>query len=355
MNILNPSTWKDIFSIAACCFPSPTLNINRRTFRILKLLGEGGFSYVYLVQDASTGRQYALKKIRCPFGTDSLKAAMKEVDMYRMFNHPNIIRVLDTCVVQDKDGSKVVYIFMPYFKRGNIQDAINNHLVNKTHYSEREILRIFRGVCYAVRALHTYQLPDVPFTSEPEANEGAPLNTSLNGNGENEDRESGVVPYAHRDVKPGNILIADDGTPILMDFGSVSRARIEVRTRQEALTQQDLAAEHCTMPYRAPELFDVKTGSKLDEKVDIWSLGCTLYAMAYGQSPFEANMNEQGGSMALAVLNGQFRFPTSEEEDRYSRDFRALVQSILVTEANNRPDIHQVIERVDQLMETLDQ
>lgn len=48
------------------------------------------------------------------------------------------------------------------------------------------------------------------------------------------------------------------------------RARIHVETRQQALLEQDIAAEHSTMPFRAPELFDVKTGKKLDEKVDIW-------------------------------------------------------------------------------------
>lgn len=84
-------------------------------------------------------------------------------------------------------------------------------------------------------------------------------------------------------------MIADDGaTPILMDFGSAMKARIGIENRSQALTQQvcclctlcfycsysnsrqDIAAEKSTMAYRAPELFDVKTGITLDEKVDIW-------------------------------------------------------------------------------------
>lgn len=66
-------------------------------------------------------------------------------------------------------------------------------------------------------------------------------------------------------------MIADDGvTPILMDFGSTLKARIRIENRSQALHQQDVAAEHSTMTYRAPELFDVKTGNTLDEKVDIW-------------------------------------------------------------------------------------
>lgn len=61
-----------------------------------------------------------------------------------------------------------------------------------------------------------------------------------------------------------------DSQPILMDFGSLVRARIKIQTRNEALMQQDLASQHSTMPYRAPELFDVKTNVELNEKVDIW-------------------------------------------------------------------------------------
>lgn len=78
------------------------------------------------------------------------------------------------------------------------------------------------------------------------------------------------MPYAHRDIKPANVMLADDGSPVLMDFGSTVAARMYIRTRSEALTQQDLAAEQSTMTFRAPELFDVKTGMTLDEKVDIW-------------------------------------------------------------------------------------
>lgn len=49
----------------------------------VKLLGEGGFSYVYLAQDPSSDRLFALKKIRCPLGSDSVREALKEVEAYR--------------------------------------------------------------------------------------------------------------------------------------------------------------------------------------------------------------------------------------------------------------------------------
>lgn len=97
------------------------------------------------------------------------------------------------------------------------------------------------------------------------------------------------------------------------------------------------------MPYRAPELFDVKTETTLDEKVDIWSLGCTLFAMAYGQSPFEVNLNENGGSVALAVLNAQFKFPNDPE---YSQEFKDLISWMLTADPSTRPDIHEVITKL---------
>ena len=157
-------------------------------------------------------------------------------------------------------------------------------------------------------------------------------------------------------------MIADDGaTPILMDFGSTMKARINVENRSQALLQQDIAAEQSTMAYRAPELFDVKTGQTLDEKVDIWvcsfqhspktvmgltlhntilqSLGCTLYALAYSHSPFEnTQTTEQGGSIAMAVLNARYKHP----ESAYSQGLKSLIDAMLKLNPKERPDIHQV-------------
>ncbi|RRT83903.1 hypothetical protein BHE74_00002461 [Ensete ventricosum] len=90
-------------------------------------------------------------------------------------------------------------------------------------------------------------------------------------------------PYAHNDVKPGNVLITHKkGQPplaILMDFGSARPARKEIRSRSEALQLQEWASEHCSAPFRAPELWDCPSNADIDERTDIWSLGCTLYAI----------------------------------------------------------------------------
>lgn len=149
---------------------------------------------------------------------------------------------------------------------------------------------------------------------------------------------------------PSNVLLSDDGkTPVLMDFGSARPAQVDIVDRQTAMKQQDDAAENCSMPYRAPELFDVKTGTTLTEKVDVWSLGCTLFAMAYGESPFEMTVNQQGGTMALAVLNRQFYFPHAKK-DTYSRTLQDLISWMLNTDPDTRPNIDKVISAVNKVI-----
>lgn len=163
-------------------------------------------------------------------------------------------------------------------------------------------------------------------------------------------------------------MIDDDGqSPILMDLGSLAPSPIAITSRSLALAVQDTAAEHSTMPYRAPELFDVKTGSIIDTKVDIWSLGCTLYACLVGKSPFEARSEETGGSLSMCVLGGDWRFPDEKsnatkgkgkvggEGDDASKSsgsstisgpVKEIVRKCLQVEPSERPDIDELIDLI---------
>jgi serine/threonine kinase 16 len=241
------------FTNCMCCFPSnPSLKINSRSFKMLRLLGEGGFSYVYLVQDVSTSELFALKKIRCPFGQESVAQALKEVEAYKLFDHENIIGVVDY-MVDGKDkgrmgsigggeeqGQKTVYILLPYYRRGNLQDAINANLVNHTRFPERRLMVLMLGVARALKEMHQYRVRGPSLLNRTrakkvrreaeEADEEAREETEgLRMKGRRRDRQSGgdedveneplmegevarsqegvgegeLRPYSHRDIKPG--------------------------------------------------------------------------------------------------------------------------------------------------------
>ena len=406
-----------LWQLQSCfnCFPSnPSLTINGRRFKILRLLGEGGFSYVYLVQSPGDPTLYALKKIRCPFGQESVTQALKEVEAYSLFErHPNIIRAIDHSVESERGvdaGQKTVYILLPYYRRGNLQDAINANLVNHARFPEQRLMVLFLGVCRALKAMHEYRVKGAPggeqssnkarqvreeatlvdreareevtqssarrkLRDHPDDVEQEPLM-----DGEVMAAQEGVEEgerrsYAHRDIKPGNIMISDTGTqPVVMDLGSLVPSPTPITSRAVALQVQDQAAEHSTMPYRAPELFDVKTDTVVDTKVDIWSLGCTLYACLVGKSPFEARSEETGGSLSLCVLGGDWRFPdegpaearrgkqrASDANDAkrkskgeaVSEPVKDVVRACLHVEPGDRPDIGQLISMVEAVIEHL--
>eukprot|EP00128_Syssomonas_multiformis_P018134 Colp12_sorted_trinity150504_noHs@3221 len=308
-------------SLSSCCASNRIVVLNGRQLYVKQTLGEGGFSFVYLVEDARTGELFALKKMACQ-DEGQHKDAIREVELYRLFNHPNIIKVVDYCTVRANSGDpdqKDVYVLLPLFRNGSLHDAILGLQASKEHFQEEQILKIFHGICLAVQQLHKYTPAD----------------------------KDTPTPLAHRDLKPANVLLGVDDLPVLMDFGSVAKGRVEVTNRQEAMKLQDVAAERCSMPYRAPELFDVPSQCVIDERVDIWSLGCILYAMAYLQSPFETCVNEQGGSIALAVISGRVSFPKA---DIYSSELNDLITFMLVTDHRRRPTIDEVLERLNQLM-----
>ncbi|KAI1872889.1 uncharacterized protein JN550_003763 [Neoarthrinium moseri] len=392
-----------IYSFGSClnCFPgSPSLKINSRSFKILRLLGEGGFSYVYLVQDTATAELLALKKIRCPFGAESVQQAMREVEAYKTFAHcPGIIHSVDYAIASERSdpGTKTVYVLLPYYRRGNLQDIINANLVNHTRFPEKRLMVLFLGVCRALRDMHQYQAPpggermEAGNAKAGEEDVGGPKGknrrnkavSAADADDETEQARPLMVDeqvaapgerrsYSHRDIKPGNIMIEDNGSePILMDLGSIATSPIPITSRSQAIAMQDVAAEHSTMPYRAPELFEVNTGAVIDTKVDIWSLGCTLYACLVGKSPFEMRSDETGGSLSMCVLGGDWRFPdegpkgqkkgkgpaaaagAGASDEAISDSIKEVVRKCLTVEPDHRPDIDELIAMVEQVVDEL--
>jgi len=153
-------------------------------------------------------------------------------------------------------------------------------------------------------------------------------------------------PLVHNDIKPGNILLANDNKPILIDFGSVSKARHTITNRKEALYLQEQADAQCTLGYRAPELFNVDIDTVIDERTDVWSLGCTLFTMAFLAPPFETD--EMNGSVALAAKNGA-TLP-QDADTRFSKPFCQLILWTLNPDHKKRPFVKEVIDRTTQVL-----
>ena len=134
-------------------------------------------------------------------------------------------------------------------------------------------------------------------------------------------------------------MIADDGRPILMDFGSTMKARVKIENRSQALLQQDIAAEQSTMAYRAPELFDVKTGVTIDEKVDIWSLGIMAIEMIENEPPY---LDEEPlKALYLIATNGT---PTLKKPDALSRELKGFLSVCLCVDVKSRATADELLE-----------
>ncbi|XP_042379840.1 probable serine/threonine-protein kinase DDB_G0291350 isoform X2 [Zingiber officinale] len=312
--------------------------INDNRFRILRQLGEGGFAFVFLVKEVvadgnsslakkksinpshiSDDGTYAMKKVIIQT-EEQLELVKQEIRVSSLFSHPSLLPLIDHAIIPVKDGSRKheAYLLFPVHLDGTLLDLAKIMQSKKETFLTITVLHIFRQLCDGLKHMHSFD-----------------------------------PPYAHNDVKPGNVLITHrKGQPpiaILMDFGSARPARKEIRSRSEALQLQEWASEHCSAPFRAPELWDCPSHANIDERTDIWSLGCTLYAIMYGTSPFEHVLGESGGSLQLAVMNAQIKWP-SEPNPPYPESLRQFVAWMLQPQPAVRPNIEDIIIHVDKLI-----
>mmetsp|Transcript_1192 Transcript_1192/g.3339 ORF Transcript_1192/g.3339 Transcript_1192/m.3339 type:complete len:526 (-) Transcript_1192:96-1673(-) len=204
--------------------------------------------------------------------------------------------------------------------------------------------------------------------------------------------------YSHRDVKLENVLLRDrvprpDNAwlpfdPVVMDFGSAGPLTQELTSRRDTLMAVELAAQQTTLPYRPPELLDAggistlwggggdndATGTNiLDYRaVDVWSLGCTLFATMYGASPMELEFRRDDGRpritecTTLRILNPHL--PRQQPKDKNNNHQKnagrlswyqdphlildTLVQPLLQQDPAARPTLPTVLQQVQELIQT---
>ncbi|KAF9594018.1 hypothetical protein IFM89_026826 [Coptis chinensis] len=312
--------------------------INENRYRILRQLGEGGFAFVFLVQQvasdssSSVGKKlrdpslisddgrYAIKKVVIQ-SDEQLQLVKEEIRVSGLFSHANLLPLIDHAIIAVKamqgGWNHEAYLLFPVHLDGTLLDNANSLKAKKEFFSTLDVLQIFRQLCAGLKHMHSFD-----------------------------------PPYAHNDVKPGNVLIThrkrDPPLAILMDFGSARPARKEIRSRSEALQLQEWAAEHCSAPFRAPELWDCPSHADIDERTDIWSLGCTLYATMYGVSPFEFVVGESG-SLQLAIVNAQIKWPPGPNPP-YPEALHQFITWTLQPQAAVRPRIDDIIFHVDKLI-----
>ncbi|KAL4856247.1 Serine/threonine-protein kinase ENV7 [Chlorella vulgaris] len=424
--------------------------VSGRRLRVIRQLGEGGYSFVYLVKlvqgdglaaaSPGTDTLYALKRVLCG-SQEQLAEAQHEVAVMQRLRHPCLLQLLDAAVQQqatpDGGSRRVVLMLFPVYGQGNLFDFMQQqrqlwrHQLQAAQPAARAALAA-RQLCDVCAALHSMHSMDPPLAHrdikpqnvlirrsqsaasasgsagavqplEQQQHQGVPAEWSgAGGNGPELAEPAVVAVEAGAQAGSQQRLAAwqRQYEAVLMDFGSTRTALVQVRNRAEAMAvQEDAEASNlpadggaassisasfkrgslagnlfvrllllslseacgvllhhcerqCTAPYRAPELWDVASCCTLDERVDVWSLGCLLYFMVCGQSPFERSAGEAGGSLMLAVANGRLTWP-DEAAPSCPASIQQLVASCLDTDISTRPRVAEVAARAERVLASL--
>ncbi|EPY52829.1 NAK protein kinase Ppk13 [Schizosaccharomyces cryophilus OY26] len=335
------NTWNSINPLISSLLNNELIVLKDEQYKVLQLLGEGGYAFVYLVENVNSGEKFALKKIKCHSGREGVQKALIEAKFHEEFNHANLLKSIHVQLQKEVDGVQYVYIMFPFFQKGTVAQIVQSQHKKNTFIPKRIILSWSLCLLQALKYLHN--------GGEDSASEDAVDTTNLiDLQLENKPmKKKRTNSYLHGDVKPENLLLSDDmRNAVLTDFGSICRIPSIISNNSEAISFEDKASENCTMPYRAPELFHVRPGSIITEKADIWSFGCTLYTIMFGYTPFEKQVS-QGGSLALAVCNAQYSFPS---ENPYEPRLSNLVCACLQLNPEQRPYADDLIHAIKGIM-----
>ncbi|WP_067570457.1 serine/threonine-protein kinase [Nocardia acidivorans] len=249
-------------------------------YRIERLLGVGGMGEVYLARDRDLPRLVALKLLSTAVADDSEVRArfLREADTAARLAHPNIVAVYARGRTDDR-----LWMAMQYIEGTDVAAVLRDGPLRPDH-----AVRILGETAKALDHAH----------------------------------RAGVL---HRDVKPANILLAwgPDQRVFLADFG-IAKALDQT----SALTRT--GEMYASFQYASPEQFELRTD--MDQRSDVYALGCTLYHMLTGELPYP------GGSTAQLVnghLNGRIPQP-SERNPAVSPAFDAVIARALAKDRTHR-------------------
>src|SRR5919206_1662548 len=259
-------------------------------YRVEGELGRGGMARVYRGTDGVLGRPIAVKVLSPQYAQDAnfVTRFRREAQAAARLNHPNLVQVYDT---GSDDG--VHYIVMEYVEAKTLAD----YLSGGGRIMPDRATELAEAVCDALAVAHA----------------------------------QGVI---HRDVKPANIMVTRDGQVKVTDFGI---ARV---TTNETVEQT--AAVLGTASYLSPEQAQ---GGAIDQRSDLYSLGCVLYEMLTGRPPFTADSPVAVASKHVL----EQPIPPSRINADVSRELDAVVMRALAKNPDNRyqsaADMKEDLER----------
>ncbi len=251
-------------------------------YKVLQLIG-GGMANVYLARDMILDRDVAVKVLRLDFVNDHLfiKRFRREAQAATSLNHENIVNIYD---VGEDDG--IYYMVMEYVRGCTLKQYIQQHAPLSVH----EALRIMDELTGAIAHAH----------------------------------QNGVI---HRDIKPQNILVAEDGTIKVTDFG------IAVALSSTTITQTNsvLGSVHYLSPEQAK-------GGMATEKSDIYSLGIVMFELLTGHLPFSGE-----SAMAIVLKHLQTETPSVR---RWNPNVPQSVENIVLKATAKNP-LHRYNSALD--------
>ncbi len=219
-------------------------------YKLLELIGEGGFGAVYVAeQEKPVRRRVALKVIKLGMDTRQVIARFEaERQALAMMDHPNIARVLDAGATETG---------RPWFAMELVRGVPITEYCDSANLTAAERLALFIAVCHAVQHAH----------------------------------QKGVI---HRDIKPSNVMVTlHDGTPVakVIDFGIAKAVGAQLTDKTVYTLHRQMIG---TPAYMAPEQAEM-SGLDVDTRADVYSLGVLLYELLTGAPPFTSDELHKAG------------------------------------------------------------